>query len=75
MIVGSGSVIDVGFQGTLTLGTKVVITGPTTIRCQESISIGESSLLSWDILLMDSDFHPIYYIIDKENENFINKNV
>ena len=39
-----------------------MITGRTSIICSKEISFGDSCLLSWDILIMDTDFHSI---IDK----------
>lgn len=47
--------------------------------CKLKITIGNDSLISWDSLLMDTDFHPIYNlqneIINKDREIVIGNNV
>ena len=58
--IGRGSRISVGKEATLTLGDRFVLTGNSTIICQKEISFGPGCLLSWDVLIMDTDFHPIY---------------
>ena len=35
------------------------MSGNSSIICQKDISFGNDCLLSWDILVMDSDFHKI----------------
>ena len=54
---GTGSKISVGESGTLQIGERFIISAKSTIICFNSISIGSDVLLSWDILLMDNDFH------------------
>lgn len=54
--------------GKLTFGENVNITGRTSIICGKEIEIGRNSLLSWDIQIMDTDFHNV---IDEEG-NAIN---
>lgn len=61
--IGRGSKICIGKGATLTLGEDFKITGNSEIICQKEITFGKHDLLSWDILMMDSDFH---HIIDKE---------
>jgi len=58
--IGSGSVVQVGRQGKLTLGDCFRITGRSSIFCQNNISFGENVLVSWDVLFMDSDHHDIF---------------
>ena len=55
---GKGSRISVG--GELTLGDGFNVTGGCTIICKHKIDIGADCLFSWDTLIMDTDFHPIY---------------
>lgn len=55
--IGRGSKISVGKDATLTLGENFTITGNSEIICQKEISFGKHCLLSWDILMMDTDFH------------------
>jgi acetyltransferase-like isoleucine patch superfamily enzyme len=57
--IGSGSKICIGENATLTLGDNFSLTGNSEIICQKEISFGSNCLLSWDILIMDTDFHLI----------------
>ena len=66
--IGRGSKISVGENAMLTLGEDFQITGNSEIICQKKITFGSQCLLSWDILLMDTDFH---YIFD-DKDNLIN---
>ncbi len=55
--IGHGSKISV--RGKLFLGEDFNITAESTIICAHEISFGKNCLLSWDILVMDTDEHPI----------------
>lgn len=66
--IGRGSKISVGKDAILTLGKDFMITGNSEIICQKEISFGDGCLLSWDILIMDTDFHKV---LDKQG-NTIN---
>ena len=66
--IGHGSKISV--RGHLELGDKFNITAESTIVSAKEIRFGDDCLLSWDVLVMDTDEHPIY---NKENER-INEN-
>lgn len=57
--IGRGCRISIGKEGVLTLGKEFTITGRSTIICQKEITFGDNCLLSWDILMMDTDFHHI----------------
>ncbi|MBQ8958310.1 MAG: hypothetical protein IJ057_07420 [Bacteroidales bacterium] len=61
--IGHGSKISV--RGDLKLGAGFNITAESTIVCAKEIRFGDDCLLSWDILVMDTDEHPIY---NKESE-------
>ena len=50
----------ISVSGQLTLGAGFTVTGGSTLICKKAITIGEGCRMSWDILLMDTDFHPIY---------------
>jgi acetyltransferase-like isoleucine patch superfamily enzyme len=56
--IGHGSKISV--SGKLTLGSDFYITAESSIVAQKEISIGENVLVSWDSLIMDTDFHKIF---------------
>jgi hypothetical protein len=58
-LIGHGSKISVDKDSTLTLGKEFTITAESSIVCCDSIQFGDGCLLSWDILVMDTDFHKI----------------
>ena len=62
--IGHGSKISV--RGNLNLGDGFNMTAESTIVCAKEIRFGRDCLLSWDILVMDTDEHPIY---NMENEH------
>lgn len=66
---GSGTKISIGKNATLSLGKNFSVTGDTSIICKKKITIGNDCIISWDDLVMDTDFHRIY---DK-NEIYINQ--
>jgi len=57
---GAGTKIAVGQNATLTSGGNFYITARSEIACFNNITFGDNNLLSWDILVMDTDAHPIY---------------
>lgn len=65
--IGYGSSIVV--YGELEVGDGFIITSKSQIYCKERIVLGRNNLISWDVLIMDSDHHKI--ICEK---NHINKN-
>lgn len=67
--IGRGSGISVAKGATLILGENFVITGRSHIVCQKMIQFGNGVLLSWDILIMDTDFHKIIPIDNNEQVN------
>lgn len=67
--IGHGTKISVGGTGKLTIGENFVITAETTIVTYSEIKIGNNCLFSWDILIMDTDFHKL----KNESGTIINK--
>ena len=61
--IGSGTKISVNKNATLTIGTQFCITGDSSIISSKEITFGKECLLSWDILIMDTDFHNIIMIL------------
>lgn len=57
--IGHGSKISVAKEAILTLGNNFKITAESSIVCTKNIKIGHNCLMSWDILIMDTDFHLI----------------
>lgn len=60
MNLGLGTNLVVAESGSLFLGNKLIITGRSTIICRNRIEFGADTLVSWDVLFMDTDYHPIY---------------
>ena len=58
--IGVGCRLNVYEGAELNLGSNLKITGRTTIICHKNITIGEDCLFSWDIQIMDTDFHKIF---------------
>ena len=56
--IGQGSKLSV--RGHLSLGEDFNMTAESTIVCAKEIRFGDDCLLSWDILVMDTDEHPLY---------------
>lgn len=63
---GSGTKISVGDDGVLTIGNNLSVTGDTSIICKKRITIGNECIISWDDLIMDTDYHHIYDEAGKE---------
>ena len=61
--IGHGSKISV--RGRLELGNQFNITAESTVVCAKEIKFGSDCLVSWDVLVMDTDEHPVY---NKEGE-------
>ena len=57
--LGRGCSIAVQKNGTLVFGSGFVCTGSSDIICVNNIEFGDNCLLSWDIIIMDTDFHKI----------------
>lgn len=60
---GQGSRIS--NSGKICFGDGFGISANSTICCDKEIVFGKNVLLSWDILIMDSDGHDIYYKDEK----------
>ena len=66
--LGKRSHFYVGSYGTLTFGNDFWLTSDVEINCAKNITFGDNCLLSWDIEVLDTDFHKI-----KENGMIINQ--
>lgn len=65
---GQGSKVSVAKNAKVIFGNKFIITAESEIVCSKRIEFGDTCLLSWDILIMDSDHHMIW----DEEKNIIN---
>ncbi|MCD8397892.1 MAG: acyltransferase, partial [Lachnospiraceae bacterium] len=55
-------------SGRLELGQDFMLNGDSTIIANKNIQIGNNCLISWNVQIMDTDFHPIYSL-DNERLN------
>lgn len=62
--IGQGCCIEVGENATLTLGRDFNVTGRSTLLCTNRITFGDECLLSWDLLIMDKDWHQVISMTD-----------
>lgn len=76
---GNGTTISVLRKSTLKIGGKFSMGSSCKILTRNSIEIGDNCLFSWNITLMDTDFHRIVnnrdVIINKPTPIKINNNV
>lgn len=61
MSFGNGFKLCISGGGKLLIGSRLSMTGQSTIICRKEIEFGDRNLLSWDILIMDTDSHQIYH--------------
>lgn len=66
----SGVRLEIGPAGTLSIGNGTYLNRNTLIVCEDRITIGENCKIAWDVIIMDSDLHPI-----DESTPMINKPV
>ena len=59
--------------GTLIIGDDVCINAASNIICYNRISIGSGTLISWECLAMNTDFHKIFSVEDEKQINQINR--
>jgi serine acetyltransferase len=74
-MLGYGSSICIYKNATLDIGNHVYIASNAIIKCTNFISIGNDCAISWNVTIMDSDFHPWQHNgVEKEiNRNIIIK--
>lgn len=57
--IGQGSRLSVGKNATLTFGEHFSNTASMTLICANHITFGKNVLVSWDTLIMDTDWHAL----------------
>ena len=62
---GHGCKISVSKNGVLELGEDVRTTAEMSLVCHHSVKIGRHVLISWETMIMDTDFHYTENTIDK----------
>ena len=68
--VGSGSLLRVERNGLVELNDGVVLGANSIVLCEQHISIGEQTILSWNCQFMDTDTHSI---IDLESGDILSR--
>jgi acetyltransferase-like isoleucine patch superfamily enzyme len=67
-IIGRGCRLSITKEGRVVFGKNFTVNGDSSILCNRLIHFGNDCLLSWDIQIMDSDWHRITSL---ENEGRI----
>ncbi len=57
--IGYGSKIDVAPSGKLIIGDNLSITAASSIISHKNIEFGANCIISWEVLIMDTDLHII----------------
>lgn len=57
---------NVGFyldssKAKITIGNYIMINERTSIKCLDSVSIGDDCAIFWDVVIMDTDYHTINF--------------
>ncbi|MDP2573100.1 acyltransferase [Vibrio penaeicida] len=55
--IGTGCKLFI--DGNLNIGSNTNLTGESTVVCEKEVRIGDGCLVSWQTIIMDTDFHPI----------------
>lgn len=55
----SGVRLEIGPKGTLLIGNGSYLNRNTLVVCEEHVEIGKNCKIAWDVIIMDSDLHPI----------------
>lgn len=67
--LGHGFKVSVYPGAELEFGSSFVMTAQSSIICKHGVSFGRGCLISWDCIIMDTDFHPIYIDRHRINED------
>ncbi|WP_202961173.1 acyltransferase [Candidatus Symbiobacter mobilis] len=57
-IIGYGSSICIYENATLEIGNNTYIASNAVIKCKKKVKIGDECAVSWNVTILDSDFHP-----------------
>jgi len=55
----SGVRLEIGENGRLEIGNGSYLNRNTLIVCEKRIDIGKNCKIAWDVVIMDSDLHPL----------------
>lgn len=71
----SGIRIEIGKNGSISIGNGTYINRNTLIISEQQVSIGRDCKISWDVIIMDSDLHPLKSQEIQNKPVFIEDNV
>ncbi|MHB8694271.1 MAG: acyltransferase [Solirubrobacteraceae bacterium] len=57
--LGHGFKLVTADSGTVRFGPDFVLSAESQIVCRDAISFGPGCLVSWEVLLLDTDYHPL----------------
>lgn len=57
--LGNGFKLSIYDTGTVTFGPDFVLSAESQLVCRDRITFGRGCLISWDVLVLDTDFHPV----------------
>ena len=57
--LGNGFKLSVADTGVVSFGSEFVLSAESQIVSRERISFGRGCLISWDVLVLDTDYHPV----------------
>ncbi len=55
----SGVRLEIGKKGVLQIGNGTYLNRNTLVVCEKEILIGKNCKIAWDVIIMDTDLHPI----------------
>lgn len=68
--IGHGSKISIGKEGKIIFGNNFRMSAESSLASRKGITFGDNCLVSWDTLIIDTDYHKIYDEDGKQlNEN------
>lgn len=63
-MIGSNSSVCVGEKGTLILGENFAASASLKLICYHHVSFGTNTLIGWDCIFCDTDFHRTKSVAD-----------
>lgn len=66
-VLGHGSRICIYSNALLITGNNLYNTAKATIVCKNKVNIGDNVLISWETMIVDTDFHRVKYLHDRTN--------
>jgi len=73
--IGKGCKVFVAKNKTLTIGCNTFLTGDSLITVNNGVSIGSNCAISWNLTLIDDDYHQLLPVSEKDKNIIIGDNV